>query len=164
MKIKIKKRRLPSGGFTLLLILLTLSCRKADEKKTGFQNDLKNTRWIVDSGGIIGAGGDSVYYLSRRIDSLQLFNFHAIDFLDEEKFTSYDSWECGNDCFTRAFGRYYFTGNQKVIMEIDSISTIGTCMAPTRIFEPSETRIFDLSREGKGLIFRENKSKISQEK
>ncbi|WP_260397427.1 hypothetical protein [Empedobacter brevis] len=36
-------------------------------------------------------------------------NIQEIDFVDDKKITSYDSWECGNDCFTKVYGSYYFT-------------------------------------------------------
>ncbi|MCJ7936071.1 MAG: hypothetical protein MUW56_21195 [Chryseobacterium sp.] len=91
--------------------------QKSGKKKTNFPDYLKNTNWIVDSGGLMTPDGEKTYYLSRRIDSAIVFNFHAVNFLDEEKFKSYDSWECGNDCFTEIHGRYYFTETNQIDME-----------------------------------------------
>lgn len=137
------------SGFILLHLIS--SCQEPERKKTHFPNELQNTHWIINTGGLIAPDGDSIYYLSERIDSILLFNFHAIDFLDEERFRSYDSWECGNDCFTEVYGRYYFTEAKQIKMEVDSIRTSGTCMAPTQIFKPSKNRTFDLAKEGQQL-------------
>jgi len=137
----------------LLSIILALfaSCKNPERKKMNFPNELKNTHWIVDSGGLIAPGGDKIYELSKRIDSVLILNFHAVNFLDEEKFESYDSWECGNDCFTKVYGRYYFTQADQIKMEVDSIRKTGTCEAPTQTFKPAKDMAFDIVKKGKQL-------------
>ncbi|WP_395765115.1 hypothetical protein [Elizabethkingia anophelis] len=39
----------------------------------------------------------------------------------------------------------------QIKMEVDSISTSGTCLAPTQIFKPSKEIVFDLVKEGEQL-------------
>ena len=133
----------------LSIILLTFtSCRNPERKKANFPNYLKNTRWIVDRGGLIAPDGDATYELSKRIDSALILNFHAVNFVDEEKFESFDSWECGNDCFTEIYGRYYFTETHQIEMDIDSIRKSGTCEAPVQIFKPAKEMTFDIVKKG----------------
>ncbi|SUJ29155.1 Uncharacterised protein [Sphingobacterium spiritivorum] len=134
--------------FLIVLLIIIFSCKEPERKKAIFPNYLKNTHWIVNEGGLIAPDGERTYYLSPRIDTAVIFNFHAVNFLDEEEFSSYDSWECGNDCFTKVYGRYYFTAANQIKMEVDSISISGTCLAPTQIFKPSKEMVFDLVKEG----------------
>lgn len=138
-------------SFLSVILAMLLSCKETERKKTNFQNYLKNTSWIIDSGGLVIPDGEKTYNLSKRIDTALIFNFHAIDFLDEEKFESYDNWECGNDCFTEVFGRYYFTETNQIDMKVDSISESGTCEGPAKIFRPSEDMSFNLVKEGRQL-------------
>ncbi|WP_300687101.1 hypothetical protein [Chryseobacterium sp.] len=135
-------------SFLSVILVMLLSCKDPERKKTNFHNYLKNTNWIVDSGGLVIPDGEKTYSLSKKIDTVLIFNFHAINFLDEEKFESYDSWECGNDCFTEVFGRYYFTETNQIDMKVDSIDQSGTCEGPTKIFKPSEDMSFNLIKEG----------------
>ncbi|MGJ1198429.1 hypothetical protein ACR777_19950 [Sphingobacterium spiritivorum] len=137
--------------FLIVLLIIIISCKEPERKKTVFPNYLKNTHWIVNEGGLIAPDGEKTYYLSPRIDTGVIFNFHAVNFLDEEEFSSYDSWECGNDCFTKVYGKYYFTAANQIKMDVDSISTSGTCLAPTQIFKPSKEMVFDLVKEGEQL-------------
>ncbi len=110
-------------AFLILSALLVVfySCKESERKKTNFPNYLKNTNWIVNEGGLIAPDGGKTYYMSPRIDTAVIFNFHAVNFLDEEKFRSYDAWECGNDCFTEVHGRYYFT---EAIVSLFKVSSI----------------------------------------
>ncbi|WP_228448836.1 hypothetical protein [Chryseobacterium mulctrae] len=133
------------------LLIILFSCRNPERKKTNFQNYLKNTNWIVDSDRLMTPDGEKTYDLSKRIDTAIIFNFHAVNFLDEEKFKSYDAWQCGNDCFTEVHGRYYFTEANQIKMEVDSIRKSEFCDAPTQIFKPSKVMSFTLSKEGEKL-------------
>ncbi|MDN3706889.1 hypothetical protein QW060_07055 [Myroides ceti] len=144
--------------FLSTLSIIFFSCKDAERKHKHFPNDLKNTNWIVNSGGLITPDGEQIYDLTQKKDTAVIFNFHAVKFLDEEKFKSYDSWECGNDCFTEIHGKYYFTEANQIKMVVDSISTSGTCLAPTQMFKPSKEMVFDLTREGEHLqLIRKNK-------
>ncbi|WP_278554921.1 hypothetical protein [Elizabethkingia bruuniana] len=137
--------------FLSVLLIIIFSCKEPERKKTIFPNYLKNTNWIVNEGGLIAPDGGKTYYMSPRIDTAVIFNFHAVNFLDEEKFRSYDAWECGNDCFTEVHGRYYFTEANQIKMEVDSISKSDFCDAPIQIFKPSKEMVFDLVKEGEQL-------------
>lgn len=137
--------------FFSFTIISVFSCKNPERKKTQFSNYLKNTHWIVNSGGLIIPDGEKTYSLSKRINSAVIFNFHAVNFVDEEKFQSYDSWECGNDCFTEVYGRYYFSEANQIKMEVDSISQSGTCQAPTQIFKPAKDMVFDIVKKGEQL-------------
>ena len=137
--------------FLSVLLIILFSCKNPERKKTNFQNYLKNTNWIVDSGGLMTPDGEKTYDLSKRIDSAIIFNFHAVNFLDEEKFKSYDAWQCGNDCFTEVHGRYYFTEANQIKMEVDSIRKSEFCDVPTQIFKPSKEMFFNLVKEKEKL-------------
>ncbi|HBN6700822.1 TPA: hypothetical protein L3261_000379 [Elizabethkingia anophelis] len=137
--------------FLSTLLVIIFSCKKQERKKTIFPNYLRNTHWIVNEGGLIAPDGGKTYYLSPRIDTAVIFNFHAVNFLDEGKFRSYDAWECGNDCFTEVHGRYCFTEANQIKMEVDSISKSDFCDAPTQIFKPSKEMVFDLVKDGEQL-------------
>lgn len=136
-----------SIALIIFVLIQLFSCKDDQIKKSTFPNYLKNTQWFVESEVLLHSDGEEVYLLSRRTDSATRFNFQAMDFLDDEKFTTYDSWECGNDCFTTVYGRYSFTGTDQVEMQVDSIGQSGTCQSPTRIFKPSKKVIFDISKE-----------------
>ncbi|OPC35220.1 hypothetical protein BAX97_09970 [Elizabethkingia meningoseptica] len=133
------------------LLMMIFSCKESERKKTNFPNYLKNTNWIVNAGGLITPEGEKTYDLSQKTDTAVVFNFHAVNFLDDEKFESYDSWQCGNDCFTEIHGRYYFTESNQIKMEIDSIRKSEFCDVPTQIFKPSKQMIFNLAKKGKQL-------------
>ncbi|WP_284464820.1 hypothetical protein [Chryseobacterium sp.] len=137
--------------FLSALLIILFSCKNPERKKTNFQNYLKNTNWIVDSGGLMTPDGEKIYDLSKRIDTAVIFNFHAVNFLDEEKFKSYDAWQCGNDCFTEVHGRYYFTEANQIKMEVDSIRKSEFCDVPTQIFKPSKEMFFNLVKEKEKL-------------
>ncbi|MGE8431632.1 hypothetical protein [Chryseobacterium joostei] len=137
--------------FLSVLLIILFSCKNPEREKTNFQNYLKNTNWIVDSGGLMTPDGEKTYDLSKRIDTAIIFNFHAVNFLDEEKFKSYDAWQCGNDCFTEVYGRYYFTEANQIKMEVDSIRKSEFCDVPTQIFKPSKEMFFNLVKEKEKL-------------
>ncbi|PWN66707.1 hypothetical protein C1638_006150 [Chryseobacterium oncorhynchi] len=137
--------------FLSVLLIILFSCKNPEREKTNFQNYLKNTNWIVDSGGLMTPDGEKTYDLSKRIDTAIIFNFHAVNFLDEEKFKSYDAWQCGNDCFTEVHGRYYFTEANQIKMEVDSIRKSEFCDVPTQIFKPSKEMFFNLVKEKEKL-------------
>ncbi|MDN3693277.1 hypothetical protein QWZ06_13780 [Chryseobacterium tructae] len=136
--------------FLYAVLIAVFSCKEPERKKTNFPNYLKNTEWIVNEGGLITPDGGKNYDLSPR-DTALIFNFHGMNFSDAEHFNSYDSWECGNDCFTEICGKYYFTGKNQIQMEIDSIRKSEFCDAPTQVFKPSKNMTFDLTKEGKQL-------------
>lgn len=137
--------------FLSVLLIILFGCKNPEREKTNFQNYLKNTNWIVDSGGLMTPDGEKTYDLSKRIDTAIIFNFHAVNFLDEEKFKSYDAWQCGNDCFTEVHGRYYFTEANQIKMEVDSIRKSEFCDVPTQIFKPSKEMFFNLVKEKEKL-------------
>jgi hypothetical protein len=137
-------------SFLSIILVMTLSCKDSERKKTNFPNYLKNTEWIVNEGELIIPDGGKIYYMSPR-DTALIFNFHAVKFLDEEKFKSYDAWQCGNDCFTEIHGRYYFTEANQIKMEVDSIRKSEFCDVPTQTFKPSKVMSFNLAKEGEQL-------------
>ncbi|MNK47794.1 hypothetical protein D3C87_666120 [compost metagenome] len=133
-----------------ILLVTYFGCRNSEKEKTSFPDYLQNTSWIIRSGGLIMQDGEKKYDLFPK-DTTLIFSYYAVDFLDEKKFVSYDSWECGNDCFTTVYGRYYFTEADQIKMKIDSTSTSGTCQAPTQIFNPAKEMTFDIVHQGQQL-------------
>ncbi|WP_250254210.1 hypothetical protein [Chryseobacterium sp. Marseille-Q3244] len=145
-------------NFTILFLsalwIMIFSCKEPERKKTDFPNYLKNTQWIVKEGGLITPDGGKTYYMSPR-DTTLIFNFHGVNFSDEEHFNSYDSWQCGNDCFTGVYGKYYFTEKNQIQMEVDSIRKSEFCDTPTKILKASKTMTFDLvKKEGQLQLIR----------
>lgn len=135
----------------LYAVLITiLSCKESARKKTNFPNYLKNTEWIVNEGGLITPDSAKSYNLSPR-DTTLIFNFHGVSFSDAENFRSFDSWQCGNDCFTGVYGKYYFTEKNQIQMEVDSIRKSEFCDTPTQIFKPSKKMSFNLVKKGSQL-------------
>lgn len=131
----------------LSVVLITVfSCKEPTRKKANFPNYLKNTDWIVKEGGLITPDGSKNYNLSPR-DTALIFNFHGVTFSDAEHFNSYDSWQCGNDCFTEIHGKYYFTEKNQIQMEVDSIRKSEFCDVQTQIFKPSKIISFDLVKK-----------------
>lgn len=139
-------------SYLSVVTLLISSCKDPERKNMDFPNYLKNTSWIINNGELIIPDVEKNYSLSQRIDTAIISNFHAIDFLDEEKFKSYDSWECGNDCFTKVHGRYSFIGLNQLRLEVDSITKSGTCQAPTQTFNSLKILIFNISKEKQQLM------------
>ncbi|MFD2556068.1 hypothetical protein [Sphingobacterium tabacisoli] len=136
--------------FAVILSLALFSCNSPERKTTALTNDLKNTQWIIGSGGIIIPNSEKEYILNER-DTTFITNIQAIDFLDEENFISYDSWECGNDCFTKVYGKYAFIEKDRLEMKFDSISKSDFCETPTEIFRQTKKISFHLVREGSQL-------------
>lgn len=134
-----------------LLLFNSAACKDPKRKTVAFPNDLKNSNWIIDMGGLIRPDSEQSYYLSKQVDTLMIVNFQALSFLNEESFKSYDSWECGNDCFTEVHGRYTFMAADQLKMEVDSISESGTCQAPTQIFKPAKSLTFRIIKEADQL-------------
>ncbi|WP_231577217.1 hypothetical protein [Sphingobacterium sp. IITKGP-BTPF85] len=52
--------------FSLLLTITILSCADAERKKNNFPNELKNTNWIIQEGGLVTIDGDTTFRLSKR--------------------------------------------------------------------------------------------------
>ena len=128
----------------VLLLFTILSCTESKRVKSNVPNNLKNTFWIIANGGIIQPEGGKEYLLNQKVDSTIMMNYQAINFSDEQHFVSFDSWECGNDCFTTVYGRYYLTSSSTIEMEVDSISKDGTCQTPIKILKPAKKIVFNL--------------------
>ncbi|MDR2282503.1 MAG: hypothetical protein LBE37_04810 [Sphingobacterium sp.] len=152
-----KRQRYNSIRNTLVLFVLTAAlmvnsnCGNSTKQKTVFANYLKNSSWIINAGGLIAPDGEQTFYLSQKSDTAIIYNFHAVEFLDEVQFKSSDSWECGNDCFTSVYGRYHFIDTNRVKMEVDSIAYSGTCAADTKVLKTSEAMTFDIVKRGEQL-------------
>ena len=90
--------------------------------------------------------------MSPRIDAAVIFNFHAVNFLNEEKIQeAYDAWECGNDCFTECTaGIIILRKLTKIKMELTALAKSDFCDGwPTQIFNPSKEMVFDLIKDEK---------------
>lgn len=83
---------------------------------------------------------------------MNLWNFSAVEFQDDKKFTSYNNWECGNDCFTATFGTYEFTGNKKIRLMTDSVITTGTCAAPAEIIKNKMEENFKIVKAQEKIV------------
>ncbi len=135
---------------TLFVLLFFASCNNSSEiksqinKKDSFINYLKNTSWVITNEKIIGFDSKSdIYELIPKTDSIQ-FNFYGINFTNNVNFESYDSWECGNDCFTTTYGHYDFIETDKIKIYTDSISRNGTCEQPTIHLTNKKFQVFTI--------------------
>lgn len=142
--IKIVKRK--TFIFFFLGILLLYGCRDSQGTKIEFTNYLQESQWFVDQGGLLGLDKAKVFNLIEKVDS-GWSNFQAVDFLDEVKFKSYDNWECGNDCFTTTYGRYFFIEANRIKIQIDSVTRSGLCQSPTQVFSPPSVEVFKLIKD-----------------
>lgn len=145
-----------------ILILFAILGSACDYKQNSLvkpqskhQNYLKNTNWVIANDRLIGIEpGDSEYQLSLKSDTAQMWNYSAVEFQNDKNFTSYNSWECGNDCFTATFGTYEFTGINEIKFETDSITTAGTCDAPTKIFKDKMEDHFQIRKKGDQIVLK----------
>ncbi|TDQ73900.1 hypothetical protein CLV99_4338 [Sphingobacterium yanglingense] len=133
------------------MLLAGTNCARKERKSSGFPDYLKNSNWLINSGELITLNGETTYSLLPKSDTATIYNFHAVSFMADGQFKSYDSWECGNDCFTETYGRYYFTDTNEVKMELDSITRSGTCAMATEIFSPSAMMSFNIVKQGEQL-------------
>ncbi|WP_342328796.1 hypothetical protein [Pedobacter sp. FW305-3-2-15-E-R2A2] len=113
----------------LILITLTLSCNSRHTEVhayTATENTL--SKKIFETEELFGISNEPEdYVLMPHADSVGLWVGNIIHFVDKEHFvSSYVAW-CGNDCFTSAFGRYYFEDSSKVVFFTDSIKFSGEC-------------------------------------
>lgn len=121
----------------IFIVAHTIGCLPQAEKKSipvplvkkHFPNTLLNKRFLTE--GLIGLTTEKSDYLLN--DSTVSIGWvgNTIRFVDSVHFVSaYQAW-CGNDCFTRVYGRYYFVDSLKVSFHTDSITRSGECEAPT---------------------------------
>lgn len=121
----------------IFVIALITGCQSQPEKqdhpvpivKKHFPNTLVKRKFQTER--LIGLTTDTSDHL--LVDSTVTPGWvgNTIRFTDSVHFVSaYVAW-CGNDCFTRVSGRYYFVDSLKVRFYTDSISRSGECEAPT---------------------------------
>lgn len=113
----------------LILLTLTSSCNSRHTEVHAnivFENKLSMKRFETEK--LFGISNEpDDYVLMPHADSVGMWVGNIIDFVDKEHFvSSYVAW-CGNDCFTSAFGRYYFEDSSKVVFYTDSITFSGDC-------------------------------------
>lgn len=127
--------KIPSQIIIIFLIsIFYISCENKKEKSINenYNDFLKKTNWIIESNNILGLNkSEKLFILKHKNDSIQIWNFKTVEFSENATFKSYDSWECGNDCFTKTYGKYKFIENSRIELQIDSIAHSGTCEAPT---------------------------------
>lgn len=129
-----------------------LNAQTASKTQT---NPLKGTKWIITNNKIVGLNqNDKIFELTKKSEDVQIWNYHAIEFIDDSNFQSYDSWECGNDCFTATYGNYKFIENSKIEIRTDSITKYGTCEAPTKYTANVPTQTFQLMKIKDTLKFK----------
>ncbi len=111
-----------------------------------YPNPLIGTSWIITNNKIIGLNqNDSLFLLTKKNNTISIWNYYAITFTDSIHFMSYDSWECGNDCFTRTFGHYTFVNAYKINFYTDSITRHGTCNEPTVYTDTLPGQMFNIA-------------------
>ena len=122
----------------IIIVALIIGCQSLPEKqnnpasvvKKHFPNTLAHEKFLTE--GLIGLTTEKSDYLLN--DSIVTVGWvgNTVRFVDSVHFVSaYVAW-CGNDCFTRVYGRYYFVDSLKVSFYTDSITRSGECEAPTQ--------------------------------
>jgi len=121
----------------IFVVALIIGCQSQPEKqnipapvvKKHFPNTLANKKFLTE--GLIGLTTDKSDYLLNDSAVTVGWVGDIVNFVDSVHFESaYVAW-CGNDCFTRVYGRYYFVDSLKVSFYTDSITLSGECEAPT---------------------------------
>jgi len=121
----------------IFIVALIVGCQSQTEKqsipavvvKKHFPNTLANKKFLTQ--GLIGLTTEKSDYLLNDSAVTVGWVGNTVRFVDSLHFVSaYVAW-CGNDCFTRVYGRYYFVDSLKVSFYTDSITRSGECEAPT---------------------------------
>ncbi|MEO6818114.1 MAG: hypothetical protein ABI204_00200 [Ginsengibacter sp.] len=153
------------GKFVVIIIVIVffVSCKdqeigQPEPPSKSYPNFLQKTMWIIANDKLLGVSpSETLYNLTLKADSSLIWNFSAIEFIDQKQFTSFNSWECGNDCFTSVYGHYEFTDNDKIKLYCDSIKNYGTCEAPTEITKNRPPEEFVISKNENKIILRKAK-------
>lgn len=121
---------------------------------SAYPNPLKQTKWVVTNNKIVGLNlMDTLFLLTKKYDTVQIWNYYAIEFTDNVHFNSYDSWECGNDCFTETFGHYKFVKEFEIELYTDSITRRGICNSATEFTDKLPKQIFIIQKDKNELKF-----------
>ena len=112
-----------------------------------YPNPLDQTKWILTNNKIVGLNlMDTLFLVTKKYDTVQIQNYYAIEFTENVHFNSYDSWECGNDCFTKTFGHYKFVKESEIELYTDSITRRGICKKPTEFTDKFPKQIFTIQK------------------
>jgi hypothetical protein len=163
-KIFTMKHPLKITAVLVLFFAVAGACGNHHTSKTGagkhpdtpavhYPNSLKGSKWIIADYRIIGydARDTATFELFPFDSTVNTFNFAAVRFKDSAHYESYNSWECGNDCFITVNGTYAFTQSNEVSFYVDSIQRTGECAAPT-IYPREKTPIkYILQKTGKAM-------------
>lgn len=142
----------------LTFIFLT-NCEKGKAKTVAhnYDNYLNNSIWLIKNEKLIGLETDEKQFiLTKKNDTAMIWNFSAVEFTDKNKFRSYNSWECGNDCFTTIDGKYQFVEASKIEFQIENISRTGTCEAPVEHFAKPKIITLNVEKFGDSLVLNQN--------
>lgn len=142
----------------LTLIFLT-NCEKEKEKTVvhNYDNYFNNSTWLIKNEKLIGYETDEKQFiLTKKNDTAMIWNFSAIEFTDKNKFRSYNSWECGNDCFTAVDGKYQFVEASRIEFQIENITRTGTCEAPVEHFAKPKIITLNVEKFGDSLVLNKN--------
>jgi hypothetical protein len=128
----------------VLVFVISSACGNNNTSKTSvsshsdtlavhYPNTLAGTQWIIANYRIIGYNQhDTAAFELHPFDTtVFITNFSAIRFTDSTHYESYNSWECGNDCFITVNGTYAFTKSNEVSFYVDSIQQTRECGGPT---------------------------------
>lgn len=141
--------------YSLISLGFLISCKKETKKADikNHENYLTNTHWLIRNDKLIGLDSDETQFiLYKRNDTAQIWNFSAVEFTDKEKFRSYNSWECGNDCFIAIDGKYKFIEKSEIEFQIEKISKTGICEEPPEYLSKPTIIIVKVEKSSDSLI------------
>lgn len=137
------KHSLKAVGIVVFVFVTAGACGNSQHSKTPanihpdtatvhYPNTLAGTHWVIANYRVIGYDQhDTAAFELHPFDTtVFITNFSAIRFTDSTHYESYNSWECGNDCFITVNGRYAFTKSNEVSFYVDSIQQTRECGGP----------------------------------
>lgn len=143
----------------ILFVIMFAGCQNTPDKKRVvvvpakryFPNTLANKRFVTDR--LFALVRDTSDYSLNPSDSTgAVFTGNVLKFTDTVHFVStYHAW-CGNDCFAKVYGRYYFTDSLKVSFYTDSITRSGECNTVTEQTKSLPALDLYLVKDAKGHL------------
>lgn len=153
------KKNITTVLYSFLTFIFLNNCEKGKEKTVAhnYDNYLNNSIWLIKNEKLIGLETDEKQFiLTKKNDTAMIWNFSAVEFTDKNKFKSYNSWECGNDCFTAIDGKYQFVEASKIEFQIENITRTGTCEAPVEHFATPKIITLNVEKFGDSLVLNKN--------
>ncbi len=145
------------AGMAVLIFINSCTKESSETSKENtivYDDYLKSTSWRIAGDRLIGlAEVNKEYLLQRENKNSSPWNFTAIIFYETEKFKSYSSWECRNDCFISITDVYAFIARNKIRLSTSRIERSGACEAPTEYYKDKLKSEYEILRKSNDSVF-----------